>query len=104
MKEDNESMNYGIMSIVFSSIAITVFFIQVPLGWRSGDAPLKYFFLWGFPLGILFAILGIVFGIKGNKGPKKSMAQKGIYLGIAYFVILITGVTLIGIILSGALH
>ena len=104
MKKNHESINYGIMSIIFSSIAVTIFFIQVPLGWRSGDAPLKYFFLWGFPLGILFAILGIVFGIKGNKGSKKSIARKGIYLGIAYFVILTTGVTLIGIILSGALH
>ena len=104
MKKDNKSVNYGIISIVFSSIAITIFLIQVPLGWQSGDSPLKYFFLWGFPLGILFAILGIKFGIKGNKEPIKLIARTGIYLGIAYFIILAIGFTLIGIILRGALH
>ncbi len=65
MKKDNESIGYGMMSIVFSSLAITVFFIQFPLGWRYGNDPLKYLFLWGFPFGIICAILGIVFGIKG---------------------------------------
>jgi len=92
----------GIFSVFFSSLALIIILIQLPLGMKRLDDAVGKLVLLGFPLGIILAILGIIFSLRA--GDECSIANKGLYLGIAYFVVLVFGWIFIGVILSSALH
>ncbi len=88
MGENIKQHRNGKLSIIFSGLALIVLSIELPIGMKHLEGVEVIFFVCGFLVSVVFAILGIVLGRKGAMEFNESLARKGYYMGVAFFVIL----------------